>query len=80
MNKPFKDYYSQERKNWIDLPNPIFIKCGNRQKTFVQRNCRLVSSLNKISAIKESLKHSFINTGIYNPTIGFEEDEEIKEV
>ena len=31
-SKPFKQYYQEEWNLWMDDPNPIFTKSGNRQK------------------------------------------------
>ena len=36
LNKPFKDYYREEWNHWMDSPNPIYTKCGNRQKPSYQ--------------------------------------------
>lgn len=36
LNKPFKDHYRHLWNEWMDGPNPIYTKGGNRQKPSYQ--------------------------------------------
>ena len=52
----------------MNSPDPVYTKCGNRQKPSYQELVEWVShSLNKLAEKSETIKDSFVCTGIYNP-------------
>ena len=67
LNKPFKDFYRQLWNEWMDSPNPVYTKGGNRQKSSYQTlSDRISTSIEKSSSMSELIKKSFVICGIVN--------------
>ena len=65
INKPFKQLYRDEYEAWLDSPNPIFTKNGNRQKPSYQCLVDMVSRcVTEMQKREEVIKKSFVCTGI----------------
>ncbi len=65
INKSFKLLYREEYDAWLDSPNPIFTKSGNRQKPSYQCIIDMVSRcVTETQDKTEIIKKSFVCTGI----------------